>query len=108
MSELVPSVIQIGAIRIAAQRCRLDDVTFGDSQSHPTAVIRIDDRLPDDQAASTMIHELLHVISDHWGLDLTERQVCSIEQALAALMVQNPELMPEVQRAFKSSRIDQD
>jgi len=108
MNEIVPPEIQLGAITIRAGMSRMEDGTFGDSQFHPSAVIRIDDRLDPSSAAMTMIHELLHVISDTWHLDLTERQVCCLEQAISMVMYQNPRLMPSLQNAIRRTTMAQD
>ena len=108
MSDVVPTEIQLGAITIRAGISRMEDGTFGDSQVHPSAVIRVDDRLDPSSAAMTVIHELLHVISDTWRLDLSERQVCCLEQAIGMMMFQNPSLMPSLQNAIRRPTIVQD
>ena len=41
--------------------------------------------------ATTIFHELLHAVSDLYGLGLKERQVRVLEQTIAAQFAQNPE-----------------
>lgn len=108
MSDVVPASVQLGAVKVTAMVTRLDDGTFGDSQVHPDAIIRIDDRLDQSSQAMTVIHELLHVVSDHFNLDLSERQVCCLEQAISSIMFQNPELVPALQNAIRRPTIHQD
>lgn len=41
--------------------------------------------------AITILHEAIHAISDHYGLDLKEKTVRVLEQQISALFVDNPE-----------------
>lgn len=45
--------------------------------------------------AATVLHELLHFISDQYGMNLTERDVRTLEQTLCALFLGSPELTEE-------------
>lgn len=42
---------------------------------------------------ATLLHEVIHTISDHLGLDLEESQVSGIAQGLFALFKDNPEFL---------------
>lgn len=41
--------------------------------------------------AITILHEAIHAISDHYGLDLKEKTVRVLEQQLSAMFQDNPE-----------------
>lgn len=46
-----------------------------------------------DKQRFILMHEITHIIEDHAGLDLKEKQIDSIARSLCSLFVNNPELM---------------
>ena len=51
--------------------------------------IHIDDTMTDDGKKSTLIHEILHILSDLNHLGLTEEQVSSLSVGLYSVMKSN-------------------
>jgi hypothetical protein len=51
--------------------------------------IHIDDTMPDDTKKTTLIHEVLHILSDMNHLGLTEEQVSSLSIGLYSVMKSN-------------------
>lgn len=54
--------------------------------------VTVKDELLLEQEQSTLLHELLHAISDSLGLCLTEKQVLGLESGLYDLDRSNPQL----------------
>lgn len=101
MMNKAPSEVQLGAIVVPVTVTRLPDGTFGESEVHPTPGITIDDRLVNREQASTLLHEVIEVIGMVYHLDLTETQVCCLEQGIVSAMVQTPELLPYLMRSLQ-------
>ena len=55
-------------------------------------VITVNDKMPVLQQNMTILHEVLHAISEMYNLEWSERDVRTVEQALAALVHDNPAL----------------
>jgi len=55
--------------------------------------IRVRARLNSLDKATTLLHEIIHAISDTWGGNLSEEQTRCIEQGLASLIQDNPKLV---------------
>lgn len=64
----------------------IEEDTFGTYESFPTPVITIRMGLPPAQQRLTVLHEVLHAIDDIYGLDLGERRVRVLEQALGSAL----------------------
>ena len=52
-------------------------------------IIWIDEELDDDQAETTLLHELIHVIAHHEKLPLSEKKVLALEKGLYTLLKKN-------------------
>lgn len=55
--------------------------------------ITIKDGLKPEQEKSTLLHEVLHAISDTLGAGLTEKQVQGLETGLWAVLKDNPKFV---------------
>lgn len=98
-----PAVVQLGALVVPVTVTRLPDGTFGESEVHPSPAITIDDRLVGREQASTLVHEVIEVIGMTYHLDLTETQVCCIEQGIISAMIQTPELLQYLRRSLQGA-----
>ena len=78
--------VRIGTQNVCIEIVPLPEGEFGDFNVFPTPVIRINAALPLEVQRLTMLHELIHAISDLYGLDLRESQVRAIEQGLGQVM----------------------
>jgi len=83
--------LRVGSVIVDVVTAKFgDESQFGEAELHPSAVIKIDDRVVRSrEQALTLIHELLHIISELYGLGLTEQQVLILEQALTAVAIDN-------------------
>jgi len=55
--------------------------------------IRLNDILPPDTRHSTLLHEVIHLISDLTSIELTEVQVDVVAQGMFTFMKDNPKIM---------------
>ena len=78
--------VRIGTQDVRVEVVPLPDGDFGDFNVFPTPVVRVNASLPFEVQRITLLHELLHAISDLYGLDLRESQVRAIEQGLGQVM----------------------
>ncbi len=78
--------VRIGTQDVRVEVVALPDGDFGDFNVFPTPVVRVNANLPFEVQRITLLHELLHAISDLYGLDLRESQVRAIEQGLGQVM----------------------
>jgi len=60
--------------------------------------IELDAGLKDDVKASTLMHEMVHVIADHMYLRMTEEQVSGLAVGLYACMKDNPHIFCPIAR----------
>jgi len=56
---------------------------------YPDRLIRIENRLPDDQKAHEILHEILHAVSYFRGIGLSEEQVRGLSHGLTTVLKQN-------------------
>lgn len=89
------------AYPVFPQQVRLSGMTYGvvesevlldetvGVQSSKKLLIVIDKDLPTEAKASTLLHELLHALSDSLKLGLSENQVCRLEAGLFSLLRDN-------------------
>ena len=78
--------VRIGTQYVRLQFEPMNDGEFGSFDAFPTPVVRVNVALPTEVQRLTLLHELLHAISDMYGLDLRESQVRAIEQGLGQVM----------------------
>ena len=53
--------------------------------------------------ATTLLHEIVHAISDTLGGGLTEEQVRCVEQGLAMIIQNNPTVFEEISRDLRTT-----
>jgi hypothetical protein len=58
--------------------------------------IRLNDRMPSDARASTLLHELMHLVSEIFSLGLTETQVDALGLSVLSLIRNNTELIRDL------------
>lgn len=78
--------VRIGTQDVRVQFEQMVDGEFGSFNAFPIPVVRINAALPTEVQRLTLLHELLHAISDLYGLELRESQVRAIEQGLGQVM----------------------
>lgn len=76
---------------------------FGCFDAIPVPRIRIS-QLTGLEREMTLLHELLHVFSEHYGLRLSESSVRVLEQVVTQFVLDNPECVRDwVHRVIESS-----
>jgi Zn-dependent peptidase ImmA (M78 family) len=80
--------VRIGTQDVKIKFVPMEDGEFGDFDAFPEPVIRVNLGVPIEAQRMTLLHELLHAISDLYGLDLRESQVRTIEQGLGQVMTE--------------------
>lgn len=78
---------------------------LGENHSIPYQHIRVDSGLSDQGAAQTILHELLHVISDMYGLGLREAQVRVLEQVWTQLAQDSPRSLERLFSALRTVHV---
>lgn len=101
MDRLI-ATLQIGPVKVPIfEDPDLED--YGNFCTMPDSRIKISTRqgLCRDM---TILHEVLHAISDHYGFRLSESQVRGLEQTLTQLVKDNPTIVKDwVDRVSSSS-----
>lgn len=87
-----PVALYVGGVRIDVKRARMPSGTFGEFQYYPRPSIVVDELLEPSSAWMTLLHELLHAVSEMYGLELDEGQIRTIEVALSDAFRANPKL----------------
>lgn len=82
------TTLKIGPIQVPVyEDSELED--FGSFECDPEPTIRVSKRTGVSRDM-TILHEVLHAISDQYGLDLNESKVRVLEQTLTQLVADNP------------------
>lgn len=84
-------ILRIGAVDIPVKMADLEDA-LGEYQSDPFPSISVQHDLQEPGRTLTLIHEILHAISDQYGLDLPENTVRRLETGLGQTLRDNPGL----------------
>ena len=87
----IPKSLRLGTIQVPIklhERLELGDLGQFHGAPRPTIHLAKQDS---HVAGITIFHELLHCISDQYGVGLSERQVRVLEQTLTGAMRDNPE-----------------
>ena len=80
--------VRIGTQDVEINFVAMEDGEFGDFEAFPKPVIRVNIGVPTESQRMTLLHELLHAISELYGLGLRESQVRTIEQGLGQVMAE--------------------
>lgn len=62
----------------------------------PELKIEISDQLSGSLLSSTLLHEILEMISEMYHLKLSESSIRTLETALCQIMVSNPEVLDRI------------
>jgi hypothetical protein len=87
-----PVALYVGGVRIAVERARMPQDEFGEFKYYPDPRITVDELLGHPSAWMTLFHELLHAVSEMYGLELDEGQIRTLEVALGDAFRANPKL----------------
>lgn len=68
--------------------------------------ITINPTLPTDTANSTVLHEVLHYLSDIGGLNMPEAQVAGLEPLLFAFLRNNPDFVGQLMTNYGEPKCD--
>lgn len=94
----IPKKVKVGAITYKVKQVdkvnRLDEVGYITTGLWEPleSVIYIDKNLEEQQKLHGFIHELIHAIFDHCGIEQDENKVDLIATALHMIIVDNPEI----------------
>jgi len=80
--------IRIGTQDVVVEFVGMDNGEFGTFNAWPSPVIRVATGIPVEAQRLTLLHEILHAISELYGLDLRESQVRALEQGLGQVMTE--------------------
>lgn len=86
--------IRVGGVDIPIINAEMDD--FGQYVSSPGYEIRLSDSISGSIRDMTLLHEVIHAVSDHYGLEFSERTVRVLETALVQVIRDNPVLMSSI------------
>ena len=78
--------VRIGQQDVVIEFVAMGDGEFGEFKAFPSPRVMVNASLPIEVQRLTLLHELLHAVSDLYGLNLTETQVRCIEQGLGQVM----------------------
>ena len=70
----------------------------GSFHSRPCPHIEIDESMTGLNRPMAILHEALHAVSFYYHVNLSERDVRTLEMALTALIRDNPKLVSDLQR----------
>jgi len=87
-----PVALYVGGVRIDVERARMAQDEFGEFKYYPSPRITVDELLEPPSAWMTLFHELLHAVSEMYGLELDEGQIRTLEVGLGDAFRANPKL----------------
>lgn len=84
--------LQIGPLNVPVVEVDLTaEETWGEFWCLPVPQIRVNQELPKDLKALTILHEVLECITEIFGLGLSESDIRTLEMSLAKIIRENPE-----------------
>jgi hypothetical protein len=78
--------------RIPVTMTKMDKDQFGEFNWFPSPSILISEDIKANVLSSTLLHEILEMISEMHDLGLTESKIRTLEVALSQIMCRNPEV----------------
>jgi hypothetical protein len=78
--------VRIGTQDVVIEFASIADGEFGEFHAFPSPRVIVNSSVPIEVQRLTLLHELLHAISELYGLGLTESQVRCMEQGLGQVM----------------------
>ena len=89
--------ISIGPLQVPVLEVDLAaEETWGEFWCLPVPQIRVNQDLPKDLKALTILHEVLECITEVYGLGLSESDIRTLEMSLAKIVRENPRGVPGV------------
>lgn len=85
-----PLVLTYGHYSIPVVIHKLTDGDFGEFSFFPYPSITVNSGLKKEVETSTILHEVMEMISDINGLNLEESQIRTLEVGLMSVFLQNP------------------
>ena len=86
--------IRVGGVDIPIINTEMDD--FGQYVSSSGYEIRLSDSISGSLRDMTLIHEVIHAVSDHYGLEFSEKTVRVLETAVVQIIRDNPVMMSSI------------
>ena len=80
--------IRIGTQDVFVLFEAMDSGDFGRFEAWPSPTITVSTGIPIEAQRLTLLHEVLHAISELYGLGLRESQVRALEQGLGQVMTE--------------------
>jgi len=80
--------------------------SFGEFSFYPYPEIRIDTGLKAEIQTSTILHEVMEMISEIYGLNLEESQIRTLEVSLMSVFFRNPWFMERLQKGAEKPVCD--
>ena len=99
-------------MRVGAQEIKIGHMPSEDTTGDMgrwdwnTGEILLKANLPVETYSLTLLHEVLHVISDLYGLDLKESVVRVLEQGLGAWIQDNPAIVQDMINGIRGEKED--
>jgi len=88
--------VRVGGIDIKIETT--DDMEdLGEYVSGPEYLIRLSTECPDPVRSMVLIHEIIHAVSDQYGLEFSEKTVRVLETAMTQIIRDNPSLLGTLQ-----------
>lgn len=99
-------------MRVGAQEVKIGHIPTEDTSGDMgrwdwnTGELLLNKNLSSETYSLTLLHEVLHVISDIYGLDLKESTVRVLEQGLGAWIQDNPAIVQDMINGIRGERAD--
>lgn len=101
-------ILKFNQYSVPVKLVDMEDETFGQFFFYPHPEIQISKKLKREVETSTILHEVLEMISELYGLSLDESQIRVLETSLMGVFFQNPWLVARLgerpQEAFSGFR----
>ena len=91
-----------GNYQIPVQITELAEGDFGEFSFYPYPSIKVSTGLKKEVETSTILHEVIEMISEVYGLSLEESQIRVLEVSLMGVFFQNPWLVERMFRPLHS------
>jgi hypothetical protein len=90
-------ILKYGHYRIPVVISKLEEGDFGQFSFFPYPEIKVNVGLRREVETSTILHEVMEMISEINGLNLDESQIRTLEVGLMSVFLQNPALVSRLQ-----------
>jgi hypothetical protein len=92
--------------KIPVVHTEMPEGDFGQFFFYPYPEIQVSKKLNQEILTSTILHEVIEMISDIYGLNLEESQVRTLEVSLMAVFFQNPWFVERLHQARENRFTD--